>query len=190
MILNVLPRLTADDVVDCRLTHFKLFGQGFVFCSLFAQSSKLQNLIFAQCDIAVFFASGLSKSSLYCGINSVFLWRPCKQVKRINARSIIASMTHLKSFRDWSIAQFKRNSVRLLPPTLRHDPAVSTRSSGTRPFPAFDWLSNFYFCPKSFEHIYRVVDNGLIRFSSQFTGFFIRHLENYLSLKFLNQSLT
>lgn len=85
-------------------------------------------------------------------VGSIVFRRTQEQVRRIDARRMIAFMQAIQASRDWAVMQFVRTAMCLCKTTIHLDYPVSMLIMGGFPIPAFVRAALIDFAPKSFSH--------------------------------------
>jgi hypothetical protein len=131
MLLNVRPCSAQFDVVDGG-PRDAIFGGSYRRVSLIGANRR--DLVLRQLRIPLRRAA--LHSSLALGVLLIVVRRAQKQVVRIHARRIVATVAHVKAVRDWAAMDLPRHAVGEFAFAAAIDRAVIEATPATAPLPA------------------------------------------------------
>lgn len=163
MILNVSPRFSSDDKVNGWSANAKHVGQlvGVVFSVQFSDFLYLSWIKFSQtvARSARMFTSFFGKH-----VTHILLMRPEKQMIRVGAFRIVASVQNMFPFWNLSIVDFPRNAMGADHFTFNGKTPVSARVVTADPFPASLCFNNLW--PKSWFNRHGIAHKEVLYGSS------------------------
>jgi hypothetical protein len=153
---NMLPVLIADDEVDQPLAHLEGFCQFVQRASRLTQSANRPDFLSRQLRRSLFLTNATAPSSLFHHILHVLFVSGEKQMRRVTAKSVVASVTDFKFCWHRPISHNPGDHVCHPASNLSVKRAKLTVPSvrGThRPRPAFIFAASVNFGPKMGDRI-------------------------------------
>lgn len=153
---NVLPLPSVYDGVHVATTNAKHFSQrALKIPPSFKKASKLAHFICGEFGRSDSFSFCMIRAALAKHVLNVIPLRSSKKVIRIAARPIVAMMTHIETFRNWTVRQLPRLSVcntstPFLP--MRAPNSVAVVSDFPQERPTFIFRRNFNSLPESIRN--------------------------------------